>query len=470
MFSDNLITSWSFLYAAELCAFTVAIIFFNKNRLYKVVILWAFSNLLTAMSMLAPAVFAETESSPEYNLLNFVMNGSSLIFPYFALATGLSGKFRFRKSLWVFVAALLVMGTSAFLPYGWLPSVLGYSSGAVVVLTTAWVCRENRLWRGLWGQGMLVTGLLICAVLLMWRGAVIYEGRVGTGFQVESAKSVVGLQMLVITSFFLQFGFLSMLVSRELRSRQFVDRRAARLFEISAGSAEEARRLAEVAEERLDMLGLLTHEVRQPINNARAALEYLELEIDSDNPDGWKSKQAISRAQRVLDSITLSISNAILGVSLLETAHPVATRSVNAREVAELAKLDCPQELTPRICINEGDAAVFVEMDPILIRLALRNLLDNALKYSPVNSPILVDILPREDRLGVSFLVTNQVDQSGLLSPDIFKQRVRGPGALGEGFGLGLFLVTKVADAHQGTISFVVNADATVTFDLFILD
>jgi signal transduction histidine kinase len=66
--------------------------------------------------------------------------------------------------------------------------------------------------------------------------------------------------------------------------------------------------------------------------------------------------------------------------------------------------------------------------------------------------------------------VTSKLSRPDLLTKDIFAQWTRGSGARGEGSGLGLFLVRKVADAHHGEISYVVHDDETVTFDLFFPD
>ena len=143
---------------------------------------------------------------------------------------------------------------------------------------------------------------------------------------------------------------------------------------------------------------------------------------------------------------------------------------MNAYEVASLAKFDCPIDLTDRITLGSAGAHIFVDIDPILVRIAVRNLLDNALKYSPELSDIQLDIIQREDPFGVSITVTNTLSGPNLLNENIFMQGVRGSDLGAEGSGLGLFLVRKVAQAHFGTISYAVHDQKTVTFDLFIPD
>ena len=263
---------------------------------------------------------------------------------------------------------------------------------------------------------------------------------------------------------------MGMVGERALRSRRFASRRAARMFEIGVEMEQEEKRLAAIADERLFTLDLLTHDVRQPINNAHAALEALDAEIKPDSPKARDFKKAIGRAQAVLDAINLSISNAILVLPLLENKNPVATRSMNVHDVASLAKFDCPIDLQDRIKLGSSGAHIFADIDPILVRIAVRNLLDNALKYAPAFSEIQLDIIQREDRLGTSITVTNMLNGPNLLNDDIFMQGVRGAGTKAEGSGLGLFLIKKVAEAHFGTISYAVHDKNTVTFDLFFPD
>lgn len=460
----------SFMHFAILNAFALAILFVLKSKNIRLSVLWALANVLSALSMINPSVFVETKSASDYNLLGFIMAGTSLLLPYFSLAGGPGKIFHFHKSFPIFGIAVVMLLASAFLPYGWLPSVIGYSSGGVIVLATAWVCFKNRYWRGLWGQSILISSLCACAVIMLWHGWLLFEGREGAGFRIDPEMSLLGLWLIVVTGAFIQVGFMGMVGERELRSRRFASRRAARLFEISTEMVREEKRLAAIANERLFTLDLLTHDVRQPINNAHAALEALDFEIKPDSPKATDFKKAIGRAQAVLDAINLSISNAILVLPLLENKNPVATRYMNAYDVASLAKFDCPVDLQDRIKLGSAGTDILADIDPILVRIAVRNLLDNALKYAPALSEIQLDIIQREDRLGTSITVTNKLNGPNVLNEDIFMQGVRGSGTKAEGSGLGLFLVRKVAEAHFGTISYAVHDQNMVTFDLFFPD
>lgn len=463
----ELVANWTLVYTAELLSFSLVLSFLLKSQLRRPILIWIISNLMAAVSMLTPSTLVETSSTAGLSLTSAALSILSTILPYFAV------NYRQRSSslrTMIFALCLATFVVSAVMPYGWLPLVVSYAAGAILVAICAWAAYKNPLWRGLWGHYPLVASFVACAALILWRGIVILAHRSGDGFSIDVSDTLLGMRMLVFVSFMLQISFISVVIGKDLRRRRIKDRYAARQFEASRAIAEEQAAMQALADERLDMISLLTHEVRQPINNAQAALEALDHEMTVTDTASSDNRMAISRAQSVLDEITLSISNAIIGVSLIEDDHSIQTSPMDATEIAEMARSDCPAEQRHRIHIRQSETKIFVDLDPLLARLALRNLFDNALKYSAPNSLIQLEIVHDEQRLGVSFLVTNRITDATWLSEKIFHRRVRGNTARADGSGHGLFLVKKVAEAHHGSITFSVKEGLDVTFDLFIPD
>lgn len=87
-----------------------------------------------------------------------------------------------------------------------------------------------------------------------------------------------------------------------------------------------------------------------------------------------------------------------------------------------------------------------------LLRVALRNLLANADRHAPVESLVLLEVL--DTAMGVQIRVSNQgaeipTDQAQLL----FKKYFRGTQSLHSlGAGLGLYLVKRIAELHDGNL------------------
>lgn len=90
--------------------------------------------------------------------------------------------------------------------------------------------------------------------------------------------------------------------------------------------------------------------------------------------------------------------------------------------------------------------------DPEAVSQAVLNLLDNAAKYSAESKFVGVRLLAREDR------VIFEVEDHGIGIPaseqeKLFEQFYRAPGATGKGgYGLGLYLVKHIMDAHEGRV------------------
>src|SRR6185295_14006227 len=117
---------------------------------------------------------------------------------------------------------------------------------------------------------------------------------------------------------------------------------------------------------------------------------------------------------------------------------------------------------TVTVRVPEG---LTIEADGELLGLALRQLLDNALKYSPPASSIEIRASAEDDfRLSVT--------NSGSLIPAtdrlrIFERFYRGGHARQvPGTGLGLAIVEEIAHMHGGTLSVNSSSEAGTTFTL----
>lgn len=97
------------------------------------------------------------------------------------------------------------------------------------------------------------------------------------------------------------------------------------------------------------------------------------------------------------------------------------------------------------------EADTFITCDSDLIKIALVNLLLNAINYSPPKSVVTV----RVEGAGTSLKISILDEGAGIpeeLIPMIFKKFYRLPGARAERIGLGLTVVKAVVDLHQGNL------------------
>jgi len=108
----------------------------------------------------------------------------------------------------------------------------------------------------------------------------------------------------------------------------------------------------------------------------------------------------------------------------------------------------------------------FISGDHFLLQIAIQNLLDNARKYSPKGQPISVGLHLKNQ------LLILEIADAGIGIPDQDKQRVfekfyrsvRQENQAAKGTGLGLFLVKRIIDKHQGKVWIKDNQPQGTTF------
>ena len=139
----------------------------------------------------------------------------------------------------------------------------------------------------------------------------------------------------------------------------------------------------------------------------------------------------------------------------LPAAQPIDLATL-ARQVVEDLHLDAT-----RVRVEAEEDAT-VAGDPDLLRVALRNLLDNALRYSPADGRITLGV--SEEAVGQEAVGQNNaaarlwVEDSGPGVPEeelprLTERFYRGSEATQEGSGLGLAIVARIAQLHGARLS-----------------
>jgi len=252
-------------------------------------------------------------------------------------------------------------------------------------------------------------------------------------------------------------------LTRELlRTRELANEKAVRLK--AEGESEALRRLLDERDqmlaEREDMLRLLAHEVRQPLNNASAAMQGASLAIaDSAQQTGTDVRTPLSRAQHVLDHVIGTLNNTLAAASMLTAGATDVIVDTDLHTLVGLVTRDIAIDDRPRVEIEWLTGTRTVQLQPVLMRLALCNLLQNALAYSPPGTPVRLRIDDCEDPLAIVFEVEDTGDGiAPELLPRVFDKGTRGTHKRATtGAGLGLYIVRKVVDVHHGSIGIAPN-------------
>lgn len=203
---------------------------------------------------------------------------------------------------------------------------------------------------------------------------------------------------------------------------------------LAASFNEAAARIEELVGAHRLLLANASHELRTPLARVRMGLELLAQQDDPAQRAAAVGEIAadIAELDELIDEILLT--SRLDAVPRLERREPVDLLALAAEEAARQAG-----------CSVEGQPAA-VEGDPTLLRRALRNLLDNALRHG--RPPVTVGVA-----LSGGKATLTVADCGTGIPPDaaerIFEPFFRIPGR-GAGSGLGLALVRRIAHLHGG--------------------
>ena len=202
--------------------------------------------------------------------------------------------------------------------------------------------------------------------------------------------------------------------------------------------------------ERTHMLDVLAHEVRQPLNNASAALQGASSAIGRAGSED--SSALVQRAEAVLVEVQRSLDNTLAVASLLARPEPIHADDADLDMLLGVVIADMPSDERGRVRIERETATRTALMDTSLMRLALRNLLWNALKFSPPDSAVRVRISDCDAPLAV---LIDVIDTGPGVPPELqgrlFTRGARGSDSR-SGHGLGLYIVHQVMALHQGSV------------------
>jgi signal transduction histidine kinase len=461
---NDFLSALAYIYLGLMAAFTVCQLLLLRRDNRVQISLWLMSNGFNAVSIVGSPHLLTAVTNRDFAGWAATASLMGALFRYAAL--GYRTKSFVQDRLGAALVILTIVGVAlAFVPALLDVRLLITSISAVAIsIACLLVAKKNRYWtnHNEFGLSLVLIGMGLSAIALTLRLVTAYPFGEDKFFLGTSQTQVLGMQALVAMSLFLQIGFTGMLVARQDKRSKFLDRRNLRAWQRNVLAAQRTRNIRKAGDDRLDFMALLTHEVRQPINNAQASLQSITPELEQLSTGSKRAAHALDRAKSSLDDITLALSNAIVAGTLSTDDTRWSRQTVEAPEILEMALLDCSASSRKHIIITPPDGPIFIDGVPILLRVALHNLFQYALGLAENGGDIIVSVAVDDVKFGVTFVITSKVGKGKFISttsgPDL-KINDKDPTQMKN---LAFFVAGMVAQYHLGECK--INEDDSGNF------
>lgn len=338
-----------------------------------------------------------------------------------------------------------------------------------------WVDREQQALREGFA-GLRLTGNTYWVERTDWKGFVDYEARVSATF---AGRKIIGLCSYCLSRCQAQD------IIDVVANHQFaLTRRDGEWHMLESASMAVAKneltRLNEELEERVlertvaleravrardEFLSVASHEIKTPITSIQL---YVQGMIRAQEAGSLAPEQASLRLKRVSDQCRRleKLVNNLLDVSRADAKESTLQKEpLDLAEVAvetverfgdELARARC------RVSLEVGEP-VLGSWDPIRIEQIVSNLLQNVVRYAP-GSKVTVSVYES----GADAHLVVRDEGPGITEAEhgrIFERFTQAENAtFAGGFGLGLWIVKQVAEAHGGSVTLTSQAGRGAEF------
>jgi two-component system, OmpR family, sensor kinase len=219
------------------------------------------------------------------------------------------------------------------------------------------------------------------------------------------------------------------------------------LGDVGRAFDDMADRTAALISSQRQLMADVSHELRTPLARIRVALE-----IAGEDPVA--AKDVLADVSIDLDEIDQLIAD-ILTTARMEAdtgainRRPVAVKELADKAITRFESRHPKRQLERAIDSDERS----VDCDPVLLRRALDNLLDNAAKYS--DAPVSLEIHPNGKAITFTVadkgigMTAEELERAGTPFWRSDASRTRKTG----GVGLGLALARRIARAHGGDVT-----------------
>jgi signal transduction histidine kinase len=207
----------------------------------------------------------------------------------------------------------------------------------------------------------------------------------------------------------------------------------------------------------------VTHELKSPIAAMKLNLQTLE----KHQLDEGKKKQLIDRCIKESNRLNDLCNNMLFASQLEGRQYKAARETFDLSELVEDV-VNGYAARYPRIFEEDITPGFKITGDKSMLEMAINNLLENAVKYTPADKSIAISLSRKQNNILL------QVADHGAGIPDTEKKKIfnkfyrvgNEESRKTKGTGLGLYLTNKIVTQHRGKLSVRDNAPAGSVFEI----
>lgn len=209
------------------------------------------------------------------------------------------------------------------------------------------------------------------------------------------------------------------------------------------------QKLEKIEQAKTNFLGIISHELRTPLNGIFGFAEILKEQAeDEDNKEFVEN--IIKSANRLL-----KFSEAAMLITQLSTdRYPVEQKPSDISALFEKVISEITEQHSdkPRELKKDIQTGVMVSVDSDLIEQALRIATVNAIKYSPADSPVYLELVVADNEIHIRVQDTGEGFSGDVLENKFEFFNTRNVMHHQKGHGLGLSTMKLIAEVHNSKV------------------
>jgi PAS domain S-box-containing protein len=214
----------------------------------------------------------------------------------------------------------------------------------------------------------------------------------------------------------------------------------------------------EIEDERRVFIDTLAHDLKNPLGAIKVQMQLLQRRLARPElPDAATIGRSAESVLRAVDQMTGLIAQ-MLDTAYLRDGQSLELQrgEVDLVALARVARDNSARQSTSHAVETETSLETLVgSWDQSRIERVLSNLLDNAIKYSPEGSKIIIELERDEPEWAVLHVRDRGIGIPADELPNIFERYRRGRNVVGKfaGAGIGLAGVRQIVVQHGGSIT-----------------